>query len=180
MYSDVFKIDCLLLYQVVFESGSFLDRPNVLEGAILSQEVEKRSKAFHEDFEAKFRLSEKGFDTRQIAFAKAALSNMLGLLIVKIQTSDLLVLNIVTVIICRHLTGGIGYFYGASKVQSKYNKEPISYWSAPLFTAVPSRSFFPRGFLWDEGFHNLLIREWNEDLSMEIIGYWMDLMNTEG
>lgn len=65
-------------------------------------------------------------------------------------------------------------------MQSSHNKEPVSYWNAELYTAVPSRSFFPRGFLWDEGFHNLLILEWNPEITIDIIGHWLDLMNVEG
>lgn len=40
-----------------------------------------------------------------------------------------------------NMVGGIGYFYGASSVQSIYTSEPVNYWRAPLFTAVPSRYF---------------------------------------
>ena len=53
-----------------------------------------------------------------------------------------------------NLLGGIGYFYGTSDVRLPGGRLAQS-WPAALFTAVPSRSFFPRGFIWDEGFHQV-------------------------
>ncbi|MCH94265.1 mannosyl-oligosaccharide glucosidase GCS1-like, partial [Trifolium medium] len=84
------------------------------------------------------------------------------------------------------LLGGIGYFYGQSKIalsrtlNFREHVDYVSYWPAELYTAVPSRSFFPRGFLWDEGFHQLLIWRWDIRISLDIIGHWLDLMNIDG
>ncbi|KAK0041346.1 mannosyl-oligosaccharide glucosidase [Biomphalaria pfeifferi] len=139
--------------EVIFQSGSVLDRPNELSGNVFSSLLEERTKEFNDKFETLFKLKEKGYPQEAVTFAQAVVSNMLG---------------------------SIGYFYGSSLVQSVYNKEPLNYWEAPLYTGVPSRPFFPRGFLWDEGFHNLLISSWDEDISKDIIGHWMDLMNIEG
>ncbi|XP_059408613.1 mannosyl-oligosaccharide glucosidase-like [Carassius carassius] len=139
--------------EVLFESRSFRERPNQLVGSMLTDELEKRKVAFDQRFESTFGLQAKGFTSSQIKFAKASLSNMLG---------------------------GMGYFFGQSVVHSVYNEHPVLYPEGPLFTAVPSRSFFPRGFLWDEGFHQLLISKWDTRLTKEVIAHWLDLINIEG
>ena len=91
------------------------------------------SRSFSERFRGTFSLEDKskGFEDRDVAAAKAALSNMLG---------------------------GMGHFTGRSEVRGAGRNGGSSGFSfgASLFTAVPSRSFFPRGFLWDEGFHQVL------------------------
>jgi len=88
------------------------------------------------------------------------------------------------------LLGGIGYWYGHSLVKVKnINRKKdetveeevlLKMWDAPLYSATPSRSFFPRGFLWDEGFHQLLIYRWSPALSRDAIAHWMDLMTASG
>ncbi|CAH1118742.1 unnamed protein product [Phaedon cochleariae] len=138
---------------VVFESASSSNKQETLVGKTYTKALAWHKNRFDQKFEDVFGLKAKGYSEKHIAFAQAALSNMVG---------------------------GIGYFYGASKVQSTYSEEPVNYWRAPLYTAVPSRSFFPRGFLWDEGFHGLLISEWDVDVELDIISHWFDLMNAEG
>ena len=87
------------------------------------------SRSFSDRFEKTFSLRDKGFGPQHVAAAKAALSNMLG---------------------------GMGYFTGRSLVRSAgQDGDSGDSFEVNLFTAVPSRSFFPRGFLWDEGFHQV-------------------------
>ena len=49
-----------------------------------------------------------------------------------------------------------------------------------LFTDTPSRTKFPRGFYWDSGFHNLVIQEWDWELSMDIVWSWIQLIDADG
>jgi mannosyl-oligosaccharide glucosidase len=85
-----------------------------------------------------------------------------------------------------NLLGGIGYFYGDSIIDrsyaSEYDEDNEGFWDetaeargrkgvnrlegpVELYTCIPSRPFFPRGFLWDEGFHLLPIADWDMDLT---------------
>lgn len=73
--------------------------------------------------------------------------------------------------------GGIGYFSGRSLIDrsfaQEYDEQPEyeegeegvkETEERQLLTASPSRSFFPRGFYWDEGFHLLIIGALDNDL----------------
>lgn len=49
-----------------------------------------------------------------------------------------------------------------------------------LVSHTPSRPFFPRGFLWDEGFHLLPIIEWDLGLAVSMLKKWLNLMDDDG
>lgn len=98
------------------------------------------------------------------------------------------------------LLGGLGYFEGTSKVdvskKAIYTETTGKFWektedakkhSRPetrgpyeLFTHTPARAVFPRGFLWDEGFHLLPVLDWDVDLAMEVVRSWLSTMDSDG
>lgn len=69
-----------------------------------------------------------------------------------------------------NLMSGVGYWHGHSRVKSPSFQagETKRYGSLTLLSAVPSKPFFPRGFIWDEGFHNLLIHQFDPLLSLDV------------
>ncbi|KAJ6221677.1 hypothetical protein RDWZM_000222 [Blomia tropicalis] len=150
-----------IAYQIVFQKFLTIDMEmifNDFEAAELNlinyeQELLERCKSFDEKFENIFSMENKGFSNEMITFSRSIMSNMIG---------------------------GISYFYGTSLVKSPHSKLPKPYGPIQLLTAVPSRSFFPRGFLWDEAFHQLLISLWDPNLSKTIIKSWFDIINNDG
>ncbi|KAL5103478.1 Mannosyl-oligosaccharide glucosidase [Taenia crassiceps] len=135
-------------------------------GSRFSKALDVHSRRFHEAFRRKFPHDPRTVSEEQVKLSKISLSNMLG---------------------------GVGYFYGTSLISSPlleasvFSSKPksapipsVEYWPSALFTATPSRSQFPRGFLWDEGFHALLMARWDIELALQSLGHWLDLLNMEG
>ncbi|KAF5324636.1 hypothetical protein D9611_004403 [Ephemerocybe angulata] len=156
-------------FDVFFESASAKQK---LSSATLDQGIPALLEAYNKRFEAALPYpADYPAEKRQSleAFSKAVTSNLIG---------------------------GIGYFYGTSLVDRKFSYEWDEDEDAPpvdesekgakltepkaLLTATPSRSFFPRGFYWDEGFHLLHIGQYDNDLSLEILRDWIGLIDENG
>ncbi|KAJ3446594.1 mannosyl-oligosaccharide glucosidase [Anaeramoeba flamelloides] len=115
-----------------------------------------KSFLFEKKFLQKFHFNEKNLSKKKLNFGKYVLSNLLG---------------------------AIGYWDGNIIIQAtaKNDMEPqYTLIDHSLFSSVPSRSNFPRGFFWDEGFHNLLISEFDEEISQEITTSWYNLLDSDG
>ena len=111
-------------------------------GAVAAAAASRRLR-FEASMCARLRLCEGSTDGPALHVASAALGNLLG---------------------------SITYFHGHQLVATPG-------WYAPtpdveLFTGVPSRSFFPRGFLWDEGFHQLVASQVAPALSRRVVASW--------
>ncbi len=91
------------------------------------------------------------------------------------------------------LLGGIGYFHGVPRlgdavdvrtgdhadpmgVHSHIGADGVSTEPVSLMSATPSRTAFPRGFLWDEGFHQLLAAQWDVKITVQVLSHWLGAM----
>jgi mannosyl-oligosaccharide glucosidase len=76
------------------------------------------------------------------------------------------------------LFGNLGRFHGPLKLSPALDmtREPV----VDLTAIGPSRTKFPRGFLWDEGFHLLAVDRVNRDIAIEIITAWLRTQSVSG
>lgn len=154
-YSGVFEID-MLYTETTSQHTAFTS-------TVLDKGLSEASENFDRMFKAVYDPQPPFHDKIYTKFSQSMLSNLLG---------------------------GIGYFSGTSMVNSDLIAEKESSTSSEehvkergpykLFSAVPSRPFFPRGFLWDEGFHLQIIVSWDLDLAASILASWLDLMDDNG
>ncbi|KAK1760445.1 glycoside hydrolase [Echria macrotheca] len=157
-------------FDILFSSES---AGKELTSADVTREIKEATESFGERFPSVFPLKAPFTAEKYKKFARSMFSNLIG---------------------------GIGYFDGQSVVDRsyapEYEEENEGFWEEAaeararqqvefdgpyeLFTSIPSRPFFPRGFLWDEGFHLLPIADWDIDLAMDVVKSWYNLMDEDG
>ncbi|QPG76138.1 hypothetical protein FOA43_003524 [Brettanomyces nanus] len=138
----------------VIESGDQLNDQN------FDDKFNKALTGFKDKFNRKFQLERPFANATYTKFARELLSQLLG---------------------------GIGYFHGNQLVDREANldQDNVKLEGKPegpysLFSCVPSRTFFPRGFYWDEGFQLMPILNYDSDLALDIIKSWFSLIDSDG
>ncbi|KAI8620462.1 putative mannosyl-oligosaccharide glucosidase [Chytriomyces sp. MP71] len=190
MLKAPFSFDVVLASKSAHPESQELSSKDGLTGEALTKSIKKSSKSFSDRFEKTFHLREKGYNDKQIQFGEMLLSNMVGGIgyfhgtnIVDRSLEDWEETEPVD-----FLNQDSGkeesddYFNDGDEAVAFKKPQPDPKREGPssLFTAVPSRPFFPRGFLWDEGFHQLLIGAWDNDLSLEVIQSWSSKIDERG
>ncbi|PSK45137.1 hypothetical protein B9Z65_2277 [Elsinoe australis] len=155
-------------FEVVYSQGSANVKASEIDGQtkLVNKQISERYDKTHKPV-APFTRA------RQETFSKSLLSNLIG---------------------------GIGYFHGDQMIDRSYAEEyeeaNEGFWEETaaaraknaqqlegpyeLFTSIPSRPFFPRGFLWDEGFHLIPIVDWDIELTLQIVKSWFNTMDEDG
>lgn len=72
---------------------------------------------------------------------------------------------------------GLSYFEGNAFAQDPNTGRVWELKDRKLLTFIPSKSGFPRGFYWDEAFHQMVNLYWNKELFESITRYWYNLQN---
>ncbi|KAL9607304.1 MAG: hypothetical protein Q9167_007773 [Letrouitia subvulpina] len=158
-------------FDIMFSSGSASE---AVTSDTVTKSIQSATKSFSDRFSALLAPKSPFNNSRYLGFAHSMFSNLIG---------------------------GIGYFYGDAVVDRsyapEYEEENEGFWMetadargrqgviklegpSELFTSIPSRPFFPRGFLWDEGFHLLPIADWDMDLTLDIVKSWFNLIDEDG
>ncbi|KAF7198126.1 Mannosyl-oligosaccharide glucosidase [Pseudocercospora fuligena] len=157
--SSLEGLNNLAFIQSVF-AGDFaikIEFNNLTDAESVHQDPELTANTFTSPSEATYKPKSPFLDPAYSKFSKETLANLLG---------------------------GIGYFYGTSIVDSTFSADHVEageeHGTYSLLTTVPSRPFFLRGFLWDTGFHLMVILDYDIDLALEIIFSWLDLMDDDG
>ncbi|KAJ3097932.1 Processing alpha glucosidase I [Phlyctochytrium planicorne] len=170
---------------IVFNSKTGGKEASDLSGSSLTNKLEEMSISFENRFESTFGLRKKGYSSDMIKFAQATMSNLVGGIgffhghnIVDRALEERARKEIVDTPKEAVEEDVDDYFELDLPESTKPNPQVEGPWS--LFTAVPSRPFFPRGFMWDEGFHQLLVGRWDNDLSLDILSHWAHLIDERG
>lgn len=157
-------------FDIIFSSAS---AGKEMTSKDITREIKVASESFGERFSSVFDLKAPYTAEKYQIFGKSMFSNLIG---------------------------GIGYFQGHQLIDrsyaDEYEEDNEGFWEDTaeararkaqqlegpyeLFTSVPSRPFFPRGFFWDEGFHLIPIADWDIDLTLEIVKSWYNTMDSDG